>query len=254
MDAPRQPAWTSEELRENPHESGEKAEKVRRMFADIAPSYDLNNRLHSLGIDQLWRRKTVAMSGVGENDRVLDVACGTGDLTRAFARANPARVVGGDYTPEMLDIARRKPAPENATPITYVDADATRLPFEDGSFDVLSIAFGIRNVSDVDAALREFFRVLAPGGRVLVLEFDRPRFAPIAWVSDLYTRRIMPITASIISRDRTGAYRYLPKSVASFLPREEMVNAISDAGFERVTSRPLTFGVAVCYRAQRPTR
>lgn len=252
--APQQLAWTDDELRANPHESDAKAEKVRAMFAAIAPSYDLNNRLHSLGIDQLWRRTVVRMAALRPNDRVLDMACGTGDLTRAFARAGPARVVGGDYTPEMLEIARRKPAPKGAAPIEYVDADATDLPFEDESFDVLTIAFGIRNVTDPATALREFDRVLSPGGRLLILEFDRPRIAPIAWMSNLYTQRIMPVTASIISRDRSGAYKYLPRSVESFLPREGMVEAISDAGFTNAFVRPLTFGIAVCYRAEKPTR
>ncbi len=248
------PAWSNDELRSNPHASEQKAEKVRSMFAAIAPSYDLNNRLHSFGIDQLWRKRVVRMAEVKPTDRVLDMACGTGDLSRAFAKARPASVVGGDYTPEMLEIAKQKQPPSGATPIDFVHADATDLPFEDNSFDVLSIAFGIRNVSDPSVALQEFARVLVPGGRLLILEFDEPRFPPIAWASNLYTRRIMPITASLISRDRSGAYKYLPKSVESFLSREEMLRALSDAGFETPTATPLTFGVSVCYRAVSPVR
>ena len=252
--ADRAPAWSDDDLRSNPHVSEKKAEKVRSMFAAIAPSYDLNNRLHSFGIDQLWRKRVVRMAEVKPIDRVLDMACGTGDLSRAFAKANPAKVVGGDYTPEMLEIAKRKPAPSGATPIEFVHADATDLPFEDDSFEILSIAFGIRNVSDPAVALKEFARVLVPGGRLLILEFDEPRFPPIAWASNLYTKRIMPITASIISRDRSGAYKYLPKSVESFMSREEMIRALSDAGFADPSATPLTFGVSVCYRATVPVR
>ena len=200
--APEQPAWTDDELRANPHESNAKAEKVRAMFAAIAPSYDLNNRLHSFGIDQLWRRRVVRMADLRPNDRVLDMACGTGDLTRAFSKARPRRWWGAITPPKCSRSPGARPAPRGGTPIEYVDADATDLPFEDESFDVLSIAFGIRNVSDPAIALREFHRVLAPGGRLLILEFDRPSFAPIAWMSNLYTQRIMPVTASLVSRDR----------------------------------------------------
>jgi len=222
------------------------------MFASIAPSYDLNNRLHSFGIDQRWRKKVVRLAEVQPTDRVLDMACGTGDLTRAFAKASPASVVGGDFTPEMLDIARTKRSTPADEAIEYVHADAMALSFKDASFDILSIAFGIRNVTEPAKAVAEFFRVLAPGGRLLILEFDRPRFPPIAWLSDLYTHKVMPITASIISRDTSGAYRYLPKSVDTFLPREEMARVISDVGFESVMVHPMTFGMCACYRAVKP--
>jgi len=251
--APEQPAWSRDELRDNPHASDAKADKVRAMFAAIAPSYDLNNRLHSMGIDQRWRKKVVRLAKITPDDRVLDMACGTGDLTRALAAKHPAKVVGGDFTPEMLDVARTKRSRPTDDSIEYVHADATALPFEDDSFDVLTIAFGIRNVSDVPAALREFARVLSPGGRLLILEFDRPRIAPIAWVSDFYTKKIMPVTASIISRDRSGAYHYLPKSVETFLGREDLAREISDAGFTERTIHPMTFGLSVCYRAKLST-
>jgi len=247
--AQKQPAWSRDELQANPHASDAKADKVRSMFAAIAPSYDLNNRLHSMGIDQRWRKNVVRLANVAPADRVLDMACGTGDLTRALALKEPAKVVGGDFTPEMLEIARTKRSHETDKAIEYLHADAMALPFEDDSFDVLTIAFGIRNVSDVPKALREFARVLAPGGRLLILEFDRPRFAPIAWASDFYTKKIMPVTASIISRDRSGAYHYLPKSVESFLSREDLSREISDAGFSDLTLHTMSFGLSVCYRA-----
>ena len=121
------------------------------------------------------------------------------------------------------------------------------LPFADGSFDVVSIAFGIRNVERPPRALAEFRRVLRPGGRVVVLEFDKPRVAPIRWGSDFYTNRVMPLTATLISRDRSGAYKYLPRSVRTFYTREEMAGRLEEAGFEVVRARPLTFGVCVCY-------
>lgn len=244
--APDAPAWSGVELAANPHEHGAKAEKVRRMFGAIAGKYDLNNRLHSLGRDQAWRRCAVRMAGVTPTDEVLDAACGTGDLSRAFASAGARRVVGLDFTPEMLAIARTK----GPGAIQYIEGDAMNLPFSDGSFDIVSIAFGIRNVSDPARALREFRRVLRPGGRLVVLEFSRPRSRLLAWGNDLYTKRIMPLTATLISGDKSGAYRYLPRSIDTFLSRESMARAMREAGFARVTERPLTFGVCVCYRGE----
>ncbi|MBL0926952.1 MAG: bifunctional demethylmenaquinone methyltransferase/2-methoxy-6-polyprenyl-1,4-benzoquinol methylase UbiE [Phycisphaerales bacterium] len=242
------PAWTEPELAGNPHADAGKPEKVRRMFAAIAHRYDLNNRLHSFWRDQAWRRAAVRMAGVRPADRVLDVACGTGDLTRAFADAGPAEVIGADFTPQMLDIARAK----RGRVIEYLEADAQNLPFPDGRFDVVSIAFGIRNVQRPERALAEFFRVLAPGGRLIVLEFAEPRLAPVRWINGLYTKRVMPLTATLISGDRSGAYRYLPRSVETFLTREEMERALRAAGFASVRQRAMTFGVCVAYRADKP--
>lgn len=244
-------AWTPETLTGNPHERRDKADRVQRMFSAIAGSYDLNNRLHSFWQDQAWRRAAVRLVQPRPSDRVLDVACGTGDLTLAFARSKPApaAVTGLDFTPQMLDVARCKSTPKEAT---FLEGDAMSLPFADGSFDVLSIAFGIRNVSDPARALREFRRVLAPGGRLVILEFGQPRQAVLRWLNDLYTHRVMPLTASIIARDRSGAYRYLPRSVASFLEPAALAAAVSEAGFATVAQHPLTFGVCVATTAQVP--
>jgi len=250
-DAP--PAWSPTDLRSDPHAREDKAQRVRRMFASIARSYDVNNRLHSFGRDQAWRRAAVRMAGLRDGDEVLDVACGTGDLTRAFADGGAARCVGLDFTPEMLDIARTKRLrarnAESADTITYIEGDAKALPFDDGSFDVVSIAFGIRNVDDPERALAEFRRVLRPGGRLVVLEFRRPGLAPIAWANTVYTKVVMPVSATIISRDRSGAYRYLPRSIETFLTPGEMIDALLDAGFTSVRTKSMTFGVCACYVA-----
>lgn len=248
--APEVPAWTSRDLAHNPHLADDKPERVRRMFAAIARSYDLNNTLHSFGRDAAWRRRAVRLAGLRGGERVLDIACGTGELARAFASANPAprSVVAADYTPEMLEIARAKSA--LTVPIHYEHADATALHYPDKSFDVVSIAFGIRNVSDPAKAAREFRRVLAPAGRLVILEFARPRNPVLAFINDLYTRRLMPLTASLIARDRSGAYAYLPRSVATFLEPEEMERLLLEAGFSRVSRTPLTFGVCMAYRAE----
>jgi demethylmenaquinone methyltransferase/2-methoxy-6-polyprenyl-1,4-benzoquinol methylase len=221
------------------------------MFSAISRSYDLNNRIHSLWRDQAWRRFAVRWAHVAPGDAILDIACGTGDLTQAFARSPAARVVGADFTPAMLDRAREKLArlaPPIASKITYQLADATSLPFADASFDIVSIAWGIRNVSDPARAIREFARVLRPHGRLLILEFERPAFAPMRWFYDFYCGWVMPHTATIISGDRSGAYRYLPRSVGTFMTRRQLSDLLSACGFTDVHSRALSLGICVCYR------
>jgi demethylmenaquinone methyltransferase/2-methoxy-6-polyprenyl-1,4-benzoquinol methylase len=248
------PAWVDAEL-SNPHVSAEKASKVRRMFSAIAGSYDLNNRVHSLGRDQAWRRYAVKASKVGSGDRVLDVACGTGDLSQAFAAAGAAHVTGLDFTPAMLDHARVKQQRLDSgisSRLEYVEGDAQQLNFGTASFDVLSIAFGIRNVAEPRRAIAEFFRVLRPGGRLVILEFDRPSFAPIRWFNDFYCGWVMPRTATLISGDTSGAYKYLPASVGTFMTRKQMCEALRGAGFANVSDRGLSLGICVCYVAHKP--
>lgn len=249
-----EPAWRDDELASDPHAHADKAPKVRAMFAAIARSYDLNNRVHSLWQDQRWRASAVRAAAVQPGDRVLDVACGTGDLTQAFARTQAAEVVGLDFTRPMLDIAEHKqtrlPA-EAGAKIRYIEGDAMALPFADAEFDVLSIAFGIRNVQRPLDALAEFARVLKPGGRLVILEFDTPRFPPVRWFNSFYAGWVMPRTATLISRDKSGAYRYLPKSVGAFMPREALMDAIERVGFKNARAKPLSLGICVRYRAVR---
>jgi demethylmenaquinone methyltransferase/2-methoxy-6-polyprenyl-1,4-benzoquinol methylase len=243
-------AWTATDLRDNPHAAPDKAERVRKMFAAIARRYDLNNRLHSFGRDQAWRREAVALCEVQPTDDVLDCACGTGDLTLAFAKVGPKSVTGLDFTAEMLEIARQKPASGVRTKPSFVQGDAMNLPFADASFDVVSIAWGIRNVAEPIKALKEFRRVLRPGGRLCVLEFSEPRNRVTRAMNRLYCSRIMPWTATLIARDRSGAYRYLPKSVADFPDPPAFARMIEQAGFPSPTLRPLTFGVCTIYLAR----
>ena len=264
------PAW-DDRLLADPHAVADKRRRVQQMFAAIAPSYDLNNRLHSLGVDRTWRTNAVRRADLKSTDTIVDVACGTGDLTFEFLNAlwrqsrgavSGDQVLGVDFTFEMLPFARSKgreqfgpghqrdrvrlPSPH------WVNGDAQSLPLPDASADVVSIAFGIRNVQDPAAAMGEFRRVLRPGGRVIVLEFSLPSNPVLRGLYNAYFRHVLPRTATLVSGDRTGAYKYLPESVNTFIGRPEMVAMMTAAGFEDVQQFPMTFGVCVCYRGVVP--
>lgn len=248
MTATTQPTiWDDEALRA-PHARADKAARVRAMFDQIAPTYERVNRVLSAGRDAAWRRKAVAMARVQPGDRVLDLACGTGDFSRAFEAAGPALVVGGDFAANMLALA----AARGNSAIRWCRADAQCLPFPDGSFTIASCAFGVRNFQDLSRGLGEMHRVLAPGGRAVILEFTLPRSRLLGGAYGIYFRRVLPRLARLISRDRTGAYDYLPESVSSFLDAPAMAAAMCDAGFTQVQHRALTFGIVTVYVAQKP--
>ena len=245
---PTAPAW-DDALLSDPHKVTDKRRRVRDMFAAIAPSYDLNNRIHSLWMDQRWRRKAVDIANVKSTDHVVDVACGTGDLTLCFVEAKAQAVIGIDFTYEMLPLACAKSAirnPQSAIP--FLNGDAQSLPLPDTSADIVSIAFGIRNVQDPLVAFKEFRRVLKPGGRLIVLEFSLPTNPVLRGLYNFYFKQILPRTATLISGDKTGAYKYLPQSVNTFISRQQMVDLMTEAGFSDVKQFPMTFGVCICYR------
>ncbi len=249
------PLWTPD-LLQAPHEATDKASRVRRMFNAIAPRYELVNSLFSAGRDAYWRRSAVKLAQVRADDEVLDIACGTGDFVRAFAQAGPRRVVGCDFAHEMLLRAagfspRGFTSRAEARGSKWVEADALRLPFRDGSFTIASCAFGVRNFADLDSGLREMIRVLRSGGRAIIVEFTRPKKSLVRCLYELYSNRLMPIAASWISGDRSGAYRYLPKSVVSFLNADQMCAKLRLAGFIQATATPLTWGVVTVYIATR---
>ena len=273
---PDSSAW-NDQLLQSPHTVADKRRRVQKMFAAIAPSYDLNNRLHSLWMDQAWRRKAVKLAEVKDRDNIVDVACGTGDLTLSFARrlwrlnncwgdwALKSQVIGIDFTFEMLPFARNKSINagnhwSSGDPTScicsssgvarFINGDAQSLPLPDCSADILSIAFGIRNVADPAAAIHEFRRVLKPGGRLIILEFSLPTNPILRGLYNFYFRKILPTTATLISGDKTGAYKYLPESVNTFIGRDQMTQMMTDAGFQNVEQFPLTFGVCVCYRGR----
>jgi demethylmenaquinone methyltransferase/2-methoxy-6-polyprenyl-1,4-benzoquinol methylase len=219
--------------------------RIKTMFGAIAGRYDRANTVLSGPIHHLWRRTAVRWSGVKKGDAVLDCATGTGDLAIAFKKAvgESGRVAGTDFTPEMIELARRK-----ANDITFDVADVTALPFDDDSFDVASISFGIRNVGDPAKGIAEMARVVRPGGRVIVLEFGQPSNRLAASLYDAYRRHFLPRLGGAVTGER-GAYEYLESSAAKFPCGDEFVAMMrSAAQFTSIDVKPLTFGIAYLYR------
>ncbi len=218
------------------------AAEIQRMFSRVAPRYDRLNTLLSCGLDARWRRAAVDFAEVRAGERALDVCTGTALLARALARAG-AIASGTDFCHEMLVRACRE-APPLAT------ADAMCLPFRDQAFDVVTVAFGIRNVEDPLVALREMRRVLRPGGRVVVLEFSKPRGSVAASLYLFYFRRILPRLGRMLAPASGDAYGYLPESVMQFPEREAFLALLQQAGFARPRMRLLLGGVAALYRGE----
>lgn len=218
------------------------------MFAAISSRYDRANTVLSGGVHHLWRRKTVRRSGAKPGDRVLDCATGTGDLAIAFQRVvgPEGRVIGTDFVPEMLDLARKK-----APGIEFQTADVTRLPFPDSSFDLSSISFGIRNVGDPSKGLSEMARVVRPGGRVMVLEFGQPRSRLFGALYDFYRKLVLPRVGGMVTGEQK-AYEYLERSAGKFPSGADFVSLMQRSGdFESIDFVPLTFGIAYLYRGVR---
>ena len=214
------------------------AEGVQRMFDRIAPVYDTMNRVMTAGLDQRWRRATVR-AAVREGDRVLDACCGTGDLAIAARRAGAREVVGVDFSERMLERARRK-----APAVEWIQADVLRLPFEDASFDSAVVGFGVRNVEDLEAGLRELRRVLRPGGRLGILEITKPR-GPLALFYKLWFDRIVPLLGRVLPGG--AAYTYLPASVRRFPGPEELAELLGACGFEGVEFRRFAGGIVALH-------
>jgi demethylmenaquinone methyltransferase / 2-methoxy-6-polyprenyl-1,4-benzoquinol methylase len=221
---------------------------IRNMFAAVAPGYDRTNRALSLGLDVLWRRQAVRTVAVKSGEGGLDICTGTGDLCFALQSAG-ASMVGSDFCVPMLERAGKKRQRGTVAP-EFVAADAMALPFRSASFDFATVAFGIRNVSDPLLGLREMARVVRPGGRVVVLEFSKPRVPLLGLVYWFYFRHILPRLGALISGVRNGAYRYLHDSVTAFPEREAFLELMRQAGLQRSGVRLLTGGIAAIYRGE----
>ncbi len=233
----------------SPHTQADKARRVRAMFDAIAPTYERINTVASAGRDRRWRQRMVELAAVRPDDVLLDIACGTGDVARTFAAGatRPRQIIGVDFSLPMLQLAARRPIEAGR----FAQADALKLPLADASTSIVTCAFGIRNFQDLGAGLREMHRVLRPGGRAVILEFTVPRTPFFRGMYLLYIGKVMPVLASWIGRDPSGAYRYLPRSVVSFADREEVRSSLLAAGFDRVQVYPLTLGIVAVYVASK---
>lgn len=223
------------------------------MFATIAARYDLLNHLLSGNIDRRWRRlvaKTLSATLANRDARVLDVACGTGDLSLTLFESGEARILGIDFCRPMLDIAAAK-ASKSGFSLPFVEGDALDLPFADRSFEAATIAFGLRNLTSVEAGFKELLRVLKPGGRVAVLEFSKPRTPLLRSLFRIYFTKLLPLFGGLISGSKS-AYQYLPDSVSRFPDQNELSNLMTQAGFEDVAFRDLTGGIAALHLGTRP--
>lgn len=228
----------------------EKEKMVADVFHSVAGKYDLMNDLMSFGVHRVWKKYTIELSGVRRGHQVLDIAGGTGDLTYAFAkRVGPAgRVVLADINESMLKVGRDRLADRGiAGNLESIQANAEHLPFADNEFDVVTMAFGLRNVTHKDAALAEFYRVLKPGGRLLVLEFSKPKFDVLSKAYDLYSFTALPVMGKLVTND-SESYQYLAESIRKHPDQETLKSMMTTAGFSRTTFHNLTGGIVALHR------
>lgn len=231
------------------------AARIRRMFGEIARRYDLLNHLLSLGIDRSWRRRTVRLVPPQGDEPILDVCTGTADLALAYWRAGGKhlRVVGADFCRPMLAIGQQKCRAAGAEGhVAMVEADAMQLPLADNAFQVVCVAFGLRNVSDTDQGLAEMVRVCRPGGRVAVLEFSTPTWRPLGAIYGWYFRRVLPWIGQTLARNAQGAYNYLPASVGRFPQAAALAQRMQAAGLHEMRYYPFTLGIATLYVGHKP--
>jgi len=230
-------------------------DRVRRMFGEIAPRYDLLNHVLSANIDRYWRWRTVRLAPPEADGPILDVCTGTGDLALAYQRyrGRAGQVVAADFCTEMLEIGEQKKRRAGLNgEVTFVEADAQQLPFADDQFQLVTVAFGLRNVADTDQGLREMTRVCRPGGRVAVLEFSLPRWQPFRSIYQSYFRHVLPRIGQWLARNRHEAYGYLPASVGEFPSGEALAARMRGVGLVEVRFHPFTLGIATLYLGKKP--
>lgn len=226
-----------------------KKEQVAQMFDNISEDYDGLNRVISLGIDVSWRKKVVKLVGENNPKQILDIATGTGDLALMMSSLNPDRIVGLDISEGMLNVGKQKVAKANlSNTIEMVVGDSENIPFEDNTFDAITVSFGVRNFETLDKGLTEILRVLKPGGKFVVLETSNPTKFPFKQGYKFYTNYILPIIGKLFSKDKV-AYSYLSESANSFPFGQAFNNILEKNGFKNAKNLPVTFGVASIYTA-----
>lgn len=234
--------------------------RIQKMFGAIASWYDFLNHFLSLGIDIWWRKRTVALVAPQGADPILDVCTGTGDLAIAYwhAAQQQAPVIGTDFTHEMLVLARDKGAKSRVNPraasLSFVEADTMHLPLPADTFQIVSVGFGIRNVTDYQAGVREMVRVCRPGGHVAILEFSKPTGSVLGRLYLFYFRFVLPKLGQWFSKNEQSAYHYLPASVLQFPSGDEFAHELTECGLTQVACHPMTFGICTLYHGVKPHR
>lgn len=232
----------------------DKADKVAEVFHSVADKYDLMNDLMSAGIHRLWKRITIEMSGVRPGHRVLDIAGGTGDLAAKFSRlvGSEGTVVLADINQSMLAVGRDRLIDRGiCSNVRFSQADAQHLPFADNTFDLVTIAFGLRNVTDKDMALRSMMRVLKPGGRLLVLEFSKPTSAVLSKLYDSYSFNVLPRLGNLFAKD-ADSYQYLAESIRMHPDQQTLQSMMDSAGFANTDFHNMTGGIVALHRGVKP--
>ncbi len=224
---------------------------IRNIFTTMAPHLDMLTSGFSFGLDHIWRSRAVSRSGIRKGDRVLDVCTGTGKLASLLSRRVGPRgsVVGADFCEEMIELAKVKTG-SRCNNVSFIHADAKNVPFPDNSFDAVTVAYGIRNIPDTEAALKEFKRVLKPGGAFICVELTKPRAAWFRVLYNWYTFKVMPVIAMKVMKN-AEPYVYLPRSIESFPSPEAFSSLITACGYADVTVHPMTMGIATVTRARK---
>jgi len=233
----------------SPYQDSEKNKKqqVEQMFDNIAPKYDFLNHFLSLGIDKLWRKKAVRILKGYQPSRVLDVATGTGDFAIETSHIAPKEIVGFDLSEQMIKVGIEKVKRLKLDHlISFKKGDSEDMPFDDNSFDAITVAFGVRNFENLEKGLQEFYRVLRPGGVAIVLEFSKPKYFPFKQLYKFYFFHILPRLGGMISKD-ASAYSYLPESVMAFPDDQEFLKVLAKVGFSESRQWRLTMGIATIY-------
>jgi demethylmenaquinone methyltransferase/2-methoxy-6-polyprenyl-1,4-benzoquinol methylase len=226
-----------------------KKEQVEQMFDNISGKYDKLNHILSMGIDVGWRKKVVKMARSANPENILDIATGTGDLAIMLAKSTDAKITGFDLSAGMLEVGRKKVNEHGLeNRIEMIQGDAENMPFENDTFDCITVAFGVRNFENLKQGLDEIYRVLKPGGKFIILEFSQPESFPMKQLYAFYSKHILPLIGKKISKDQS-AYTYLPESVKAFPYGEEMKNILKNSNFIKTTDKKLTFGISSIYES-----
>lgn len=228
---------------------GNKKEQVEQMFDNIAPKYDFLNHFLSLGIDKIWRKKAVRLLKKYQPKNILDVATGTGDFAIAARKTGAEQIIGFDLSGQMIRVGEQKVKRLKLDKlIQFEKGDSENMPFDDESFDAITVAFGVRNFENLEAGLDEFYRVLKPGGVAVVLEFSKPKYFPFKQFYKFYFFKILPFIGGLISKD-ASAYSYLPESVMAFPDDQNFLGILIERGFDSAFQKRQTFGIATIYLA-----